>query len=250
MEKSASKSAYLIRHAYSTFNYKKDCCKADSSIPYDKFSSDFIDSPLHEKGIAQCHEASSKLAALNFHHIFVSPFQRTLETSYELFRSHPNIGSIKFIVHPLLTEILNNANDIPLNTLSRLRPHYEKQPNFLYDFSEFDKLAQPELFYLEYLNSPEKELLLSKITKDAEGKYNDVPIVLEAMRANPKKKLEKEENVAKRVNLFKNYLLQYAKDSVKPGEEIGIVTNTEFILQAMAGFKGILENCTIMKWNI
>ena len=126
---------WLIRHGYSRFNQVKDANKLDPKIPYDKFSKDLIDAPLDEKGIDQCIQAQKEVNLKNIKIVFVSPLQRALETSLHMFSKHPNLGKIKFIVQPLLREVLNNANDIPNHTLKRLREKYEKLEKFSYDFS-------------------------------------------------------------------------------------------------------------------
>ena len=55
------------------------------------------------------------LSKHDFHTVFISPMRRTLETTYNLFKNHPNFHKIKFVLHPHMIERLHVAADIPLN---------------------------------------------------------------------------------------------------------------------------------------
>ena len=126
---------------------------------------------------------------------------------------------------------------------------------YKYDFSIIDKLEIPELYYLLDLNSPEKEILINKIK---ETKRDDVEIVLEAARLNPKKRLEADRNVTKRVNSFKHFLKSFVKaNNIPASEEIAVVTHSEVITHALStdfNEEGRpkfmhMENCSIFEWS-
>eukprot|EP00830_Metopus_es_P000351 TRINITY_DN1037_c0_g3_i1.p1 TRINITY_DN1037_c0_g3~~TRINITY_DN1037_c0_g3_i1.p1 ORF type:complete len:295 (+),score=66.27 TRINITY_DN1037_c0_g3_i1:3-887(+) len=247
---------WLIRHGYSTFNAVKDAIKKDPKIPYDRFTMDLVDAALHEKGIAQAKEAQKDVNDKNITYVFVSPMQRAIETSYHMFNKHPNIGKIKFIVHPLLREILNNSNDVPNATLKRLRPKYETLKDYNYDFTAFDSLSQPELYYILSIEDPIRSELLSKIKKDDKGEYNDLKVCLEKAREiYPGKMLESEANVFKRVQEFKAFLANFIKVKGIEKEEIAVVTHSEVIIQALSKpgehekFP-LIKNCAVFSWEI
>lgn len=248
---------WLIRHGYSEFNFYKEQRKADRTLPYDRFSRSLVDARLHTKGVEQCLAAQKNVNSKNVRYVFVSPMERAIETSYHLFAAHPNLGNIIFVVHPLLREILNNANDVPNHTLERLRVKYEKMAKYHYDFAAFDTYPVPALYYLQDLNSPEKETLLKRV-EEGKGK-DDVDVVLEAARADPTKKLENYRNVNKRTVDFAIWLKDFiSKGEIKLGEEIAIVTHTEVIMQALAKKIGedgksdfpFMENCAIFPWDL
>jgi len=221
---------WFIRHGYSVFNQARDQHKLDPSIPYDRHSKDLVDAKLHPKGIEQSIEAQKNVNDKNICYVFVSPLLRALETSQLMFANHPNLGKIKFIVHPLLAEILKNANDIPNHTLKELRPKLEGLEKYKFDFSLFDSLSKPDLYYLLYLDNPIKEQLIKRIE---EAKEDEIDIVLEAMRS-AKGNIENDFNLANRIKLFKDYLLEFIKVNVKAEEEVAVVTHSEVITHVFA----------------
>ena len=52
---------------------------------------------------------------MNFKIVFTSPIQRCLMTTIHMFKNHPNKDKIRFIVLPLVREIMNASCDIPMN---------------------------------------------------------------------------------------------------------------------------------------
>ena len=63
--------------------------------------------------------------------------QRTLQTSYNLFKNHPNIKNIKFKVVPLCYEVLDCTVNIPHDTLTSLKDEYSNKNGVKYDYSYF-----------------------------------------------------------------------------------------------------------------
>jgi len=57
----------------------------------------------------QCLAAQKNINEIDIRVVFVSPLQRTLQTAIEMFKEHPNLKNIKFIVLPLCREILRSA---------------------------------------------------------------------------------------------------------------------------------------------
>eukprot|EP00826_Nyctotherus_ovalis_P037387 TRINITY_DN3404_c0_g2_i17.p1 TRINITY_DN3404_c0_g2~~TRINITY_DN3404_c0_g2_i17.p1 ORF type:complete len:254 (+),score=60.22 TRINITY_DN3404_c0_g2_i17:123-884(+) len=251
MEKQTT--VWLIRHGYSTFNDAYQRMKTDPTFPYDKYSKDYVDAKLNDKGIEQCTEARKDVNGKNIMHVLVSPLQRALMTSELMFAEHPHLGKIQFVVHPLLREILKNANDVPEHTLKEIRVRYESLDKYKFDFSLFDKLEIPDLYYLLNLNSPIRDRLVHRIK---ESKEDDIDIVLEVIRAAAENKIETHLNVKDRLKKFKEYLVEFIKTNVKPGEEVAVVTHSEIITYIIATEfheSGVpkdmkINNCELFPW--
>lgn len=76
----------------------------------ERWNLDYIDAPLCPLGVEQALAGREAAHAIPFTKVFVSPMMRALQTCKILFEGHPNQPQI--IVHPILTERINNANDL------------------------------------------------------------------------------------------------------------------------------------------
>ena len=74
-----------------------------------------FDPDLHAIGVRQCEVNQKNVNGINFTTVFVSPMQRALQTAIHMFKSHPNKGSLKVIVLPIVREVLETSNDIALD---------------------------------------------------------------------------------------------------------------------------------------
>mmetsp|Transcript_6853 Transcript_6853/g.12450 ORF Transcript_6853/g.12450 Transcript_6853/m.12450 type:complete len:239 (+) Transcript_6853:3469-4185(+) len=107
-------SLYLIRHARSTWNDRAIALQAAGESVKghpERWNLAYLDAPLCPVGIQQALDGRAAAHAVSFSKVFVSPMRRALETAKILFEGHPS--NPKLIVHPVLTERLNNANDLP-----------------------------------------------------------------------------------------------------------------------------------------
>ena len=71
-----------------------------------------IDNPMHPVGEAQAEINAPKLSAINIKYVLVSPMQRTIQTCIHMFKSHPNLGNIRFVVEPWVHEIMWMMDDM------------------------------------------------------------------------------------------------------------------------------------------
>lgn len=70
---------------------------------------------------------------MKVHTVFMSPMRRALETSYHLFKNHPNFDTIKFIIAPKAKEGLRATSDIP-GSIDEIEHEFsQKFPNFNLD---------------------------------------------------------------------------------------------------------------------
>lgn len=141
------------------------------------------DCPLSEKGIEECYALQPISNRLSIHTVFVSVLRRTLETAYNVFHTHPDFSSIKFVVLPDLREKLGGVWDIPGNITEVIHEFKEKLPNLdtklidsctgdreeclnvlklVYDESKF---ANDELTPEQMEESTLAEILIKKVTQ-------------------------------------------------------------------------------------
>jgi len=58
---------------------------------------------------------------INWKTVYTSPMRRNLETTIHMFKNHHNKANIKFIVLPILTEILLAKDDIACDAYSLVK---------------------------------------------------------------------------------------------------------------------------------
>ena len=63
-----------------------------------QFSPELIDARLSSKGIEQCQVAAEHAGKIEFVEVWVSPMRRCIETAYHIFRKHPKISGMRFVV--------------------------------------------------------------------------------------------------------------------------------------------------------
>lgn len=120
------------------------------------YSEDLIDSPLSDKGIQQCIEASHYSNQVNFTEIWVSPLRRAMQTAYYMFRDHPN-KYLQFKVKPILREKIRVSGDMPSKNQLEVMQEFMPLFNHLFmsgsnrlDLSELEELCKKdELWYFE-----------------------------------------------------------------------------------------------------
>jgi broad specificity phosphatase PhoE len=110
----------IIRHAYSEYNYREQKVKeefGDHSEELIALKGDrsMYDPGLHSIGRLQAESNQDLVNEINFKVVFVSPLQRTLQTCIHMFKAHPNKEEIRFIVLPVVREVLETSNDIALD---------------------------------------------------------------------------------------------------------------------------------------
>lgn len=235
----------FVRHAESMFNLwhsyylliknKKEIPKTINKKDLEiiqkvtsKFDLLLLDPDLSQKGSEMAKTTSSKYSKFPIEIVFVSPLRRAMQTCEAIFQNHPNYKNIKFIVHPLLRELLNNSNDIP-NSLSELRKKYEPK----YDFSEFEKYPIPYLYFIYDLQSPDKEYLLEKTRGVSENEYPKIlqEAEIEKRKKEPKynQRLESYVNMRGRTKMFKQYLREFIRKNKVDFAKIAVVCHSNFI---------------------
>ena len=109
---------YFIRHAESKYNTVDSDLKTKFGTNYakeieyitHKFSKDYLDVEITEKGIQQALEAREKMKDIDIDLIIVSPLRRALMTCELIFENHKSNAPV--IVDPAFREVLSSSNDI------------------------------------------------------------------------------------------------------------------------------------------
>ena len=78
---------------------------------------------------------------IDFRVVFVSPMRRTMQTASNIFKSHPNLANIKFIVLPLAREVMKNTNDLCMDYTKIIAMFSQQEHNcgLKFDFSLLEK---------------------------------------------------------------------------------------------------------------
>jgi len=76
--------------------------------------------------------------------VFVSPLRRTLETAYNVFKSHPNFNKIQFYADPSIREGLGYSCDIANPIDKTLSEWSQVFPNFNTQLVEDEIMRQKE----------------------------------------------------------------------------------------------------------
>jgi hypothetical protein len=92
---------------------------------------------LAEEGIELCLSKQSIFSPLKIHTVFLSPMKRVLETTYHVFKDHPDFETIKFVILPKLREQMNHSSGIPSNIIHNVEEFGKLFPNL--DDSEFEQ---------------------------------------------------------------------------------------------------------------
>lgn len=166
IEDDALKSAtyILIRHAYSEYNYRAQLVESEFGHDSDQMKqlrgdTSMYDPGLHEIGVLQAERNQDQVNAINFNVVFVSPMQRAMQTCIHLFKNHPNKERIRFVVLPIVREVLETSNDIALDIDHIMDKYSLDKPlchGLSFDFSMNMLLGQPKLWQIFTLSNLQK----------------------------------------------------------------------------------------------
>ena len=108
-----------------------------------------FDPGLHDIGVLQAESNQDHINKINFSVVFVSPLQRTMQTCIHLFKNHPNKAKIRFVVLPIIREVLETSNDIAHDIehiVEKYSPEKEICHGLHFDFSMNMLHGQPKLW--------------------------------------------------------------------------------------------------------
>jgi len=80
-----------------------------------------------------------------------------METCVHLFKSHPNLSNIKFVVVPILREVLESSSDIAMDMEEMMERFSSGTEGIRFDFSYLMLQGAPELWQVGTLTSVQKQ---------------------------------------------------------------------------------------------
>ena len=132
---------------------------------------------------------------------------RALQTCIHLFKNHPYKNSIKFVIVPLLREVLEGSSDIAkdIETVVEWYRNPEHTEGILFDFSLAMLSANPSVWQVTTLTSAEKQAdLLSAVSS---GKPVQLAI-LDKLKTN-EPRYETHKDLFARAKQIKRFLREY-----------------------------------------
>ena len=206
-----------MRHGQSHFNKIKE----DSRI----YNPDFCDAHLSEKGITQSKYRQNDINKLNIERVYVSPYNRALETAIYALGNHPNIENIVVTVHPKISEVLCCIHDCIFD-IKQNKKEYNMNSKVKIDWSLFDEYTknskyEENFFFFENMNLlsekiKEKEYLKLKNLYDNNDMQKYKEEIGKFFKENFKKykKYESFKHSYERFEEFKKYLKEEFKESI------------------------------------
>ena len=231
-EKNLKGKIIFIRHGETNYNndFNKKGFKIKGNIQY-------IDGHLNAKGERQAIDSSKKFKLLDIEDVYVSPLFRTLQSATLIFKNHPNKNNIILHVHPLLTEIVSSVNNFVLD-IEGTKKIFNMNSEIKVDWEIFDKEfktpKEQNFFYFNYIN-----LLPKEKTEEIKNKLFDsygTPKIKENFAEFGKlivdlkmKRIESLDSLFKRAVLFKIFLKEKYKNSMKnTNRKIVIISHSCF----------------------
>ena len=128
--KSSTAKFYYVRHGMSLHNYEaarilKDYGANSQEEINQMKNENCVDPDLHDLGRAQAEYNSPRVTCLNAKYVLVSPMQRAVQTAIHMFKFHPNVANIKFIIVPELHEIMHTFNDMHMDPAELVQKYAE-----------------------------------------------------------------------------------------------------------------------------
>lgn len=151
----------------SIYNYEAMKCREEFGENSEKFtqlmnSHDNIDTVLHPIGEMQCHANKEAVHCLNVKYVLVSPLRRTIQTCILMFKNHPQKKDIKFILVPILREVLHTLCDVPTDVhciMEQFAQGKEACHGIDFDFTLLKANGDPQLWTVNVMTNPKKNAL-------------------------------------------------------------------------------------------
>lgn len=223
----------LLRHANSKYNSELAQLLAQEHTDEDvlrvKTKRALRDAPISELGLQQCEETSEVVSKLKVEIVLVSPMKRTLQTAYNVFKSHPNFNNIRFVVVPQLKEGLGSVADIPKNVLAVLKEFKTKFAHL--DCSLLDTYNDITHYYLEDISDEFASRILKEKSADASDVCNSnaFDLLVEEIQNCYPRKLESMRSMVNRVNKVKKFVKGLLRtENLEQDSKVVLVTHSNF----------------------
>lgn len=221
-EKNLNGKFILIRHGETDYNF----ATRDKDYFKSRYEPKFFDTHLTQDGIKQAENASSKFSNLNIKDIYVSPYYRTLQTSFYLFKNHPQKNKIIIKVFPLIAENIlgfeTMIKDIDIN-----KSKFNMNSEIKYDWSYFDNLyktkKEQDLFYLNnvdnFIDINEKDKLIKNVYESHGTENFEKELINLSKRIKLKQAFETTKHRLSRAMQLKEFLKNTYKNSMNETDE-------------------------------
>merc|ERR1712032_1499301 len=150
---STSGKFIFVRHGETDYNVKIQEIKKEIA----GIDPNHLDMPLNKKGISQSNELSKSLKDFKIKIVLTSPLRRTLETTYNSLKNHPDKDKIKILICPLVTETVTATHDYSLNIHKKKEYFSKKNLGMDFDWSLFEEkfpsLGDQEFYYLRFIDN-------------------------------------------------------------------------------------------------
>ena len=207
----------FMRHGQSFYNKVTDESR--------KYNPDLIDAHLSEEGINQAKSRQNDLNKLDIEKVFVSPYNRALETMTYALQNHPNVDKIIATVHPKIAEVTCGGHDFILD-IKKNKKEFNMNSSVKVDWSYFDEYIKnskyaENFFFFENMNLLDEKVKQEEYFKLKElydkgdiKKYKDE--LQRFLKENYKVfiKYESFKHSTERFEDFKRYLKQEFKETI------------------------------------
>ena len=163
--------------------------------------------------------------------------QRAMQTAIHMFKNHPNLAKIRFIVVPLVHEIMHTCNDMHMDAyelIDKYSAGKEVCQGLNFDFSMILGSGAPNLWAVHTLtnNSTVLEFYTKLAEKGGEPTYENVRDVLvdQLVSRLPHDALEPKDDLYERGLHVKKFLKHFLeKHPVEGAERIAVVCHSQLI---------------------
>jgi broad specificity phosphatase PhoE len=239
----------LLRHAESKSNQlksqirsikhtKEDILRARTNLKY-------IDPSITELGKQQCEATAEVTDKLKVEIVLVSPMTRTMQTAYNVFKSHPNFNNIEFIVVPKLKEILSSVSSIPKDITKTIENFKSKFPNlnvtWLEDYNDLHN------YYLEDIEDDFAKMIMSEKTagSDDPRDSNCLDLLVEHIQNWFPRRPESYRSLLRRVSKIKKYIHSLLQSRFNGGSPKMLSDDSKIVVVT----HGILGKIWTGKWD-
>ena len=154
-----------------------------------------------------------------------------------MFKTHPNVSKITFVVMPQTHEYFHTSNDIPRDVyelIARYKPGATDAEGLIFDFSLLLNYAEPQLWSVLSLHNHKKQAeLLAKI-EEPFCYTQFVKATIEVLLSYSDS-YENDKDIFERGQAFKRFMKTYLEMHPLPeGEKLAIVCHSKFICSLTA----------------
>jgi len=191
-----------------------------------------IDAALSTIGVQQALTNAHTIFDLNITRVWVSPMRRAMQTAIHMFKGHPNIAKINFLVVPQVHEWVHCSNDLPMdvNELIKIYGQGSAEAEGLhFDFTWLFHYAQPQLWSILSMHNVERQSMILSKLKNGYTYKDFIKTSMSVLMQFPKS-YECEEDVYNRAQAFKKQMKAYFTANPLPkGEKMAVVCHSKFI---------------------